>query len=69
MEEDSCIKDMIFLGDECILLDSSKGCIYKLSKVEKIIGVNVPYGVVIVSLIIMLSLLIIVVNKIKRKNK
>ena len=69
MEDDSYIKDMIFLGDECIFLDSSKGCIYKLSKVEKIIGVNIPYGVVIVSLIIMLLLLIIVVNKIKRKNK
>lgn len=68
MEDDSYIKDMIFLGDECIFLDSSKGCIYKLSKVEKIIGVNIPYGVVIVSLIIMLLLLIIVVNKIKRKK-
>lgn len=69
MEDDSYIKDIIFLGNECILLDSSKGCIYKLSKIEKIIGVNIPYGVVIVSLIIMLLLLIIVVNKIKRKNK
>ena len=68
MEDDSYIKDMMFLGDECIILDSSKGCIYKLSKNEKIIGVNIPYGVVAVSLVIMLALLIILVNKIKRKN-
>lgn len=68
MEDDSYIKDMMFLGDECIILDSSNGCIYKLSKNEKIIGVNIPYGVVAVSLVIMLALLIILVNKIKRKN-
>lgn len=68
LEEDSNIEDILFRDDDCILLDSGKGCVYRLIKNEDIIGGSIPYGVVIFSLIIMLIVLIIIVNKVKVKN-
>ncbi len=65
LEEDSKIDDILFRDNDFIFLDSGKGCVYRLIKNEDIIGGSIPYGVVIFSLIIMIVVLVIIVNKIK----
>ncbi|GAA0070196.1 PQQ-dependent sugar dehydrogenase [Clostridium sardiniense] len=68
LEEDSKIEDIVFRDNDCIFLDSGKGCVYRLIKNENIIGGSIPYGVAIFSLTIMIVALVIIISKIKRKK-
>ncbi|MDU4427286.1 MAG: hypothetical protein E7I74_08480, partial [Clostridium sp.] len=69
VSNESLVEDIIFNGNEFLILDSGIGCVYNIKAKEGILGFTLPVVVWVFVFLLAFTILMIVVYKMSKKKE
>ena len=69
VSNESLVEDIIFNGNEFLILDSGIGCVYNIKAKEGILGFTLPVVVWVFVFLLAFAILMIVVYKMSKKKE